>query len=64
MLLNWFYKKRAKKSIHTILGLYLASLISLTLMVSGCAMVGPDYVKPTAPQPEKWLEADDPQIKS
>ncbi len=64
MLLNWFYKKRAKKSIHTILGLSLASLISLTLMISGCAMVGPDYVKPTAAQPEKWLEADNPQIKS
>ncbi len=64
MLLNWFYKKRAKKRIHTILGLSLASLISLTLMISGCAMVGPDYVKPTAAQPEKWLEADNPQIKS
>jgi NodT family efflux transporter outer membrane factor (OMF) lipoprotein len=27
-------------------------------------MVGPDYVKPTAPEAEKWLESDDSEIKS
>ena len=64
MLLNWFYKKGAKNRIHTILRLSSASLICLTLMISGCAMVGPDYVKPTVVEPEKWLEAEDPQIKS
>ncbi|MDJ0875007.1 MAG: efflux transporter outer membrane subunit [Desulfobacterales bacterium] len=25
-------------------------------MCGGCTMVGPDYVKPTAPEPEAWLE--------
>jgi outer membrane protein TolC len=64
MLLNWFYKKHAIKRTHTILRLSLGSLISLILMICGCAMVGPDYVKPTVPEPEEWLEADDPQIKS
>ena len=64
MLLNRFYKKGAKKRIHTILRLSPGSLICLALMISGCAMVGPDYVKPTVVEPEKWLEAEDPQIKS
>ncbi len=39
------------------------SLIALTLSVSGCIKVGPDYVKPPAPVQEKWLESEDPQIK-
>jgi len=64
MLLKWFYNKGAQKRIHTALRPSFGILISLILMISGCAMVGPDYVKPTAPEPEKWLEADDPQIKS
>lgn len=42
----------------------LISLIGLVLVLSGCAMVGPDYVKPTAPEPDKWIEAQDPQIDS
>ena len=39
-------------------------LISLLLLVGGCAMVGPDYIKPTPPEPEKWLEDNDPKIES
>ena len=36
----------------------------LVLIINGCTMVGPDYVKPTAPEPEKWLEAENPGLKS
>ena len=42
---------------------FLASLIALTLLVSGCIKVGPDYVQPPAPVQQKWLESKDPQIK-
>jgi NodT family efflux transporter outer membrane factor (OMF) lipoprotein len=42
----------------------LISLSCLVLVLGGCAMVGPDYVKPTAPEPDKWLEEKDPQIDS
>jgi NodT family efflux transporter outer membrane factor (OMF) lipoprotein len=42
----------------------LFGLIAVALLLSGCTMVGPDYVKPTAPGPEKWLESGDPQIES
>ncbi len=32
-------------------------LLALVFMCGGCTMVGPDYVKPTAPAPEEWLES-------
>ncbi len=40
------------------------SLSAALLIFSGCAMVGPDYVKPTAPEPDKWLESESPKLKS
>jgi len=42
----------------------LLGLTALVLLASGCAMVGPDYVKPPAPEPKEWIEKEDPQIKS
>ena len=42
----------------------LLRLITSFLILTGCAMVGPDYVKPTAPEPEKWLESGSPKIES
>ena len=42
----------------------LFGLVALAVLLSGCTMVGPDYVKPTAPEHEKWLESGDPQIES
>ncbi len=42
----------------------LIPLIGLVLVLGGCTMVGPDYVKPATPEPDKWLAAQDPQIDS
>jgi NodT family efflux transporter outer membrane factor (OMF) lipoprotein len=42
----------------------LLGLIASILILSGCAMVGPDYVRPKAPEPEKWLDSGNPKIKS
>ena len=42
----------------------LITLIGLVLLFGGCAMVGPDYIKPTPPEPDKWLESEDPVIES
>ena len=39
-------------------------LLIVTLVISGCALVGPDYVKPTAPEAKDWIEAADPKIES
>jgi NodT family efflux transporter outer membrane factor (OMF) lipoprotein len=44
--------------------LSVSSLISATLLISGCTMVGPDFVKPEAPVEKEWLEARDPKIKT
>ena len=38
-------------------------VISFALLFTGCA-VGPDYIKPEVPEPQKWLEENDPLIKS
>ncbi len=42
----------------------IAVLLLAIVLLSGCTMVGPDYVKPEAPEPEKWLESTDPKIQS
>jgi len=36
----------------------------MMLVISGCTMVGPDYVKPTAPKPDKWLGTENAELKS
>ena len=42
----------------------LFGLIALAFLFSGCTLVGPDYVKPTAQEPKQWLESTDPKIES
>ena len=42
----------------------LVGLMALALGVGGCTMVGPDYVKPTAPEPQEWLGSADSKIES
>ena len=42
----------------------LAGLLAVTLVVSGCTTVGPDYVRPPGPVAEQWIDIDDPRIKA
>jgi NodT family efflux transporter outer membrane factor (OMF) lipoprotein len=42
----------------------LLGLLALTLVFSGCTMVGPDYVKPTAPEPEEWMESKESKVQN
>ena len=42
----------------------LFGMIALAIVFSGCTLVGPDYVKPTAPEAKEWLASDDPKIES
>ena len=45
--------------------LYLLALPLMGFLASGCAMVGPDYLKPPpAPQQKTWIEQKDPIIKT
>ncbi len=43
----------------------LIGMTGLTFFFGGCAMVGPDYIKPPpAPEQEAWIEQADPKIKA
>ena len=42
----------------------LFGLLGLVFVISGCAMVGPDFVKPEAPVQTEWMEARSRQIKT
>jgi len=44
--------------------IFLLGLLVLAFVISGCTMVGPDYIKPTAPEPHEWLETRDTKIES
>ena len=39
-------------------------LLILVFAISSCTMVGPDYVRPTAPEPQQWLQSADSKIES
>ncbi len=41
----------------------LFGLLSLIFAFSGCTMVGPDYIKPTPPEPQEWLQSSDAKIE-
>jgi len=41
-----------------------SGLLTALLFLSGCAMVGPDFVKPEAPVRTEWMEARSRQIKT
>jgi NodT family efflux transporter outer membrane factor (OMF) lipoprotein len=43
--------------------LCLALLVALSCL-SGCTMVGPDFLRPSANFAEQWLEADDTRVKT
>jgi len=40
------------------------SMLLLGISLSACTTLGPDFVKPSAPVEEKWMAAEDPQIKT
>ncbi len=55
---------KAARSVNPPVTLVFLGLIGWALVLGGCAMVGPDYVKPTVPEPEKWLESGESKIES
>ena len=42
----------------------LVGVATLFLFLAGCIKLGPDFVKPNAPLDEKWIDADNPQVKT
>ena len=41
---------------------FIPAWVLIVLMMSGCAMIGPDFVKPTAPVLDHWTEAQVPGL--
>lgn len=64
LFINYHNLKASARSNAQRLGFGLFGLLALALAIGGCTMVGPDYVKPSAPEPEKWIESGDPKIES
>ena len=58
---------RVRNGLHLSIGKLwagaLTNLMLLTVLLGGCTMVGPDYVKPSAPETQRWLEETDPRLK-
>jgi NodT family efflux transporter outer membrane factor (OMF) lipoprotein len=61
---NALIKNITKKKLGKTLRRAFESLSAITLLLTGCTMVGPDYVKPPVPEPQEWLESTDSKIES
>ncbi len=57
-------KMLSKKRNDGMVPSWLVGLIALVFLMSGCAMVGPDYKQPEVEEPKEWIEKEEPQIKS
>ncbi len=44
--------------------LTVCGVLAAVLWLSGCTMVGPDFVKPEAPVQSEWIESRNPEIKT
>jgi NodT family efflux transporter outer membrane factor (OMF) lipoprotein len=64
MLSKRIDKNLSGKKLHANLRQLLWCLILFAFVLAGCSMVGPDYVKPTVPEAENWLESEKSEIKS
>jgi hypothetical protein len=42
----------------------LVLFLGLALFGSGCTKLGPDFSTPPVPEPESWIESDNPKLKS
>jgi NodT family efflux transporter outer membrane factor (OMF) lipoprotein len=64
MVSKSFSKTSSKKRGIAVLNRAAAGMLAAALWLSGCTMVGPDFVKPEAPVKTEWMEARDPKIKT
>ena len=64
MLSKSFKKTSLRKSGTAGFNLATAGVLGAVLLLGGCAMVGPDFVKPEAPVETEWMEARALEIKT
>ncbi|MGI9491621.1 MAG: efflux transporter outer membrane subunit [Geminicoccaceae bacterium] len=56
----WDYRRKGVRSKR---GCRLWFLGPILLSIAGCTTVGPDFVTPTAPSSDAWIDDDDPSFK-
>jgi NodT family efflux transporter outer membrane factor (OMF) lipoprotein len=64
MLSKLFNKTSFKNGCGIFRNRLVCGMIAAIFLITGCSMVGPDFVKPKAPVETEWLEARDPIIKT
>jgi NodT family efflux transporter outer membrane factor (OMF) lipoprotein len=64
MLSKLFTKKSLPRQSTARFKLTVVGVFAAVLWLNGCAMVGPDFVKPEAPVEAEWMEARSPGIKT
>ena len=64
MLSSLFNKTSFKNGCSIFRGRLACGMVAAIFLITGCSMVGPDFVKPEAPVETEWLEARDPEIKT
>ena len=63
MLLKSFNKTSLERDFSDFCKFFIGVLLAAIFLMTGCTMVGPDFVKPEAPVETEWMEARDPGIK-
>ena len=64
MLSNTLNKASSGSGFDAVLRRSVYGLLGAALLISGCTMVGPDFVKPAAPVQTAWMEAGESEIKT
>ncbi len=64
MLLKLFFKIVLPAKNAAAAQLTLCGALAALLWLSGCTMVGPDFVKPEAPVQSNWIESRHPELKT
>ena len=61
---RYYHNGKKEHHVNKLLPLLLWIVTVFPLLVSGCFMIGPDFVKPAAPEQKEWLEKSDPKLKT
>jgi len=64
MLSKSFNKTSLNKGFGNFYKVIVGVLVTAIFSITGCTMVGPDFVKPEAPVQKEWIESRDPEIKT
>ena len=62
-MIRQYNHRHLKSAIEAVLQSLMISIVAVAFL-SGCSLVGPDYVKPVAPEPKEWIQKDEAKVKT